>query len=108
MSGFGEHVQSHAVVYLKVGLALVLVWVGVTMMLKIDVLYVPTSLSLAVVATILTVSVVASMRATRGQGRRALEAPPAPPFRDAGADELAELEPLLRRSWRARERVGRR
>lgn len=98
----------HRFVYLKVGLALVLVWVGVKMMLKIDVLYVPTSLSLAVVATILTVSVVASLRATRGQGRRALEAPVALPFRDASAEEMAGLEPLWRRSAPARERVDRR
>ncbi|WP_199421737.1 TerC family protein [Actinotalea solisilvae] len=96
----------HRFVYLKVGLALVLIWVGIKMMLKIDVLYVPTSLSLAVVATILTVSVVASLRATRGQARRAPEAPAQPPFRDATAEELAELEPLWRRPGRPPARVG--
>ncbi|MHA6507990.1 TerC family protein [Tessaracoccus sp. Y1736] len=81
----------HRFVYLKIGLALVLIWVGIKMALKIDVFYIPTSISLAVIATILTVSVVASLRATRGLA-------PAPvvegngPFRMATEDELAELE----------------
>ena len=87
----------HRFVYLKVGLALVLMWVGVKMLLKIDVLYVPTSLSLAVVATILAVSGGASLYATRGQGRRAAPVPVAPPFRVATQDEIRELEPVLRR-----------
>ncbi|MEX5720855.1 TerC family protein [Geodermatophilus maliterrae] len=87
----------HRFVYLKVGLALVLVWVGVKMLLKVDVLYVPTTLSLAVIVTILGVSIAASLRATRGQGRRALEAPAAPPFRVASDEETAALEPVWRR-----------
>ncbi|PWW22250.1 tellurite resistance protein TerC [Geodermatophilus normandii] len=87
----------HRFVYLKVGLALVLVWVGVKMLLKVDVLYVPTALSLAVIVTILGVSIVASLRATRGQGRRALETSAAPPFRMASAEETASVEPLWRR-----------
>ncbi len=57
----------HRFVYLKAGLALVLMWVGVKMLLKVDVLYVPTWISLLVISTILTVSVVASLRATRPQ-----------------------------------------
>ncbi|MDT0166428.1 TerC family protein [Actinotalea sp. AC32] len=96
----------HRFVYLKIGLALVLIWVGIKMMLKIDVLYVPTSLSLAVVATILTVSVVASLRATRGQGRRALETPTDPPFRVATVEEMASLEPVLRRPGVVRVGAG--
>jgi tellurite resistance protein TerC len=88
----------HRFVYLKVGLALVLMWVGVKMLLKIDVLYVPTTISLAVIATIIGVSIAASLRATRGQARRALEAPSTPPFRVAPAEEDAELEPIWRRS----------
>lgn len=86
----------HRFVYLKIGLALVLVWVGIKMLLKIDVFYIPTPISLAVVATILTVSIVASLRATRGQGRRGLEAPTTPPFRVATAEETAALEPVWR------------
>ena len=61
----------HRFVYLKIGLALVLIWVGIKMLLKIDIYYIPTPISLAVIATILGVSVGASLWATRGQGRRA-------------------------------------
>ncbi|MGY1770984.1 TerC family protein [Blastococcus sp. SYSU D00813] len=94
----------HRFVYLKVGLALVLMWVGVKMLLKIDVYYVPTTVSLAVIATILGVSVVASLRATRGQGRRAAAAPVDPPFRVATEAELADTEPLLPRRPRVTSR----
>ncbi|WP_432546976.1 TerC family protein [Kineococcus sp. SYSU DK004] len=87
----------HRFVYLKTGLALVLVWVGVKMFLKVDLFYVPTAVSLAVITTVLTVAVVASLRATRGQGRRAVRTSGAPPFRTASAEELAALEPLWRR-----------
>lgn len=88
----------HRFVYLKLGLALVLIWVGLKMILKVDLFYVPTAVSLAVIATILTVSVVASLRATRGQGRSALQAPTDPPFRVASDDEIAALEPTWRRA----------
>ncbi|MGY1691365.1 TerC family protein [Geodermatophilus sp. SYSU D01105] len=87
----------HRFVYLKVGLALVLVWVGLKMLLKIDLFYVPTAVSLAVVTVLIGGSVVASLRATRGQGRVAVRPPAAPPFRMASADELAALEPLWQR-----------
>ncbi|WP_407334868.1 TerC family protein [Dietzia kunjamensis] len=87
----------HRFVYLKIGLALVLMWVGVKMLLKIDVFYIPTPISLAVIATILTVSVVASLRATRGHERQSLPTPAEPPFRIATAEEDAQLEPLFRR-----------
>jgi tellurite resistance protein TerC len=94
----------HRFVYLKVGLALVLVWVGVKMLLKVDLLYVPTTVSLAVITTILGVSIVASLRATRGQGRRAIESPVAPPFRVASDEETAALGPVWRR--RGGDRAG--
>ena len=71
----------HRFVYLKVGLALVLMWVGVKMLLKIDVYYVPTTISLAVISTIIGVSIAASLRATRGQERHAVEVGGAIPFR---------------------------
>lgn len=92
----------HRFVYLKLGLALVLIWVGIKMALKVDVLYIPTTISLAVIATILTVAVVASLRATRGTTRRAVESPGEPPFRVASEAETAALEP----TWRRRGRVG--
>jgi tellurite resistance protein TerC len=50
-------------IYLKVGLATVLIWVGAKMLL-LDVFHIPTIASLGVIALILTVSVIASLRAT--------------------------------------------
>lgn len=84
----------HRFIYLKIGLALVLIWVGLKMLLKIDIFYVPTTFSLAAVATILTASIVTSLRATRGQGRRVLPVPTDPPFRVATAAEDAALQRL--------------
>lgn len=84
----------HRFVHLRAGLALVLVWVGVKMALKVDLVDIPTGLSLAVITVILGVSVGTSLRATRGQGRRAPECAQAPPFRTATAAELAALQPL--------------
>ncbi len=55
----------HRFVYLKVGLALVLIWVGIKMALAVDIVHLPTTLSLGVIIAILTVSVVASLRATK-------------------------------------------
>jgi tellurite resistance protein TerC len=54
----------HRFIYLKAGLAAILVFVGVKMLL-IDVWKVPIGLSLAVIASCITVAVVASLRATR-------------------------------------------
>lgn len=88
----------HRFIYLKIGLALVLIWVGVKMLLKIDVFYIPTPVSLAVVSTIITVSIIASLRATRGQGRQGLPAPSDPPFRVATEAEDAAIQPV----WRSR------
>ena len=90
----------HRFVYLKAGLALVLVWVGIKMLLKVDLFYIPTAVSLAVVITIITVSVLASLRATRGQSRHKPDVAAAP-FRVATPEEMAEVEPV----WgRRRER----
>jgi tellurite resistance protein TerC len=86
----------HRFVYLKLGLALVLIWVGIKMLLKVDLYYIPTTVSLAVIATILAVSIGASLRATRGQGRRAPATAASTPFRVAAPDELESVEPVLR------------
>lgn len=87
----------HRFVYLKVGLAVLLVWVGVKMLL-LEVFYIPTTVSLAVIAAILTVSIVASLHATRGQSRRAVEVTRAGPFRMASDDELAEAQTFWSRA----------
>ncbi|WP_136709559.1 TerC family protein [Agromyces sp. H66] len=78
----------HRFVYLKIGLAAILIWVGAKMALH-DVWKVPTTLSLGVIVGILAVTVVASLIATRGQGRRSLDTSAAPMFREATAEELA-------------------
>jgi len=57
----------HRFVYLKLGLSAILVFVGVKMLL-LDVYKVPIGLSLSVIATLITVSVVMSLRATRSTG----------------------------------------
>ncbi|MBK6873871.1 MAG: TerC family protein [Kineosporiaceae bacterium] len=54
----------HRFVYLKLGLAVVLVFVGVKMLL-LDVYKVPIALSLVVIASVITTSVVASLARTR-------------------------------------------
>jgi tellurite resistance protein TerC len=84
----------HRFIYLKAGLALVLIWVGVKMVLKIDVLYIPSTISLAVVAAIISVSIGLSLRATRGQ-RRHLPEQVTGPFTvldEDGRPALAEHE----------------
>ncbi|WDH79035.1 TerC family protein [Microbacterium esteraromaticum] len=85
----------HRFVYLKAGLSFVLVWVGIKMLL-LDVIYIPTTVSLVVVATIIAVSIIASLRATRGQGRHEVQTQAAGVFRVATEDELAATEPLFR------------
>lgn len=58
----------HRFVYLKLGLAMVLVWVGVKMLL-LDVWKIPTALSLGVVAAILATAIGASLLRTRNAVR---------------------------------------
>ncbi len=55
----------HRFVYLKVGLAVVLVFVGVKMMI-VDLYHIPVAVSLAVVVGVITGSVLLSLRKTRG------------------------------------------
>ncbi|WP_248241573.1 TerC family protein [Microbacterium kunmingense] len=85
----------HRFRYLKIGLAFVLVWVGVKMAL-LDVVKIPTLVSLAVVAAIIAIAITASLVATRGQGRREIEVESAGAFRLATEEEMAELEPVFR------------
>jgi len=54
----------HRFIYLKLGLAMVLIWVG-TKMLLLEIYKIPTGLSLAVVALLLAVAVTASWIRTR-------------------------------------------
>jgi tellurite resistance protein TerC len=93
----------HRFVYLKLGLAVVLVWVGIKMALAVDLFKIPTTLSLAVIVVVLGVAVAASLHRTRG-GRPApttAQGPTRPtPFRIATDAELAAVEPVWRRRAR--------
>ena len=55
----------HRFIYLKLGLSLVLVWVGVKMIVSHGLFKIPTALSLGIVIAIIATSVVASLIATR-------------------------------------------
>ncbi|MEI6361398.1 MAG: TerC family protein [Actinomycetes bacterium] len=55
----------HRFVYLKAGLSLVLVWVGIKMIVGHSLITIPTLLSLSVVLGIIAVSIVASLMATK-------------------------------------------
>ncbi|MDO8309839.1 MAG: TerC family protein [Actinomycetota bacterium] len=55
----------HRFIYLKLGLSLVLVWVGIKMIVSHAFVKIPTVLSLGIVVAIITASVVASLIATR-------------------------------------------
>ena len=55
----------HRFIYLKIGLSLVLVWVGIKMIVGHAFFKIPTVISLGVVIAIITISVVASLVATR-------------------------------------------
>lgn len=55
----------HRFIYLKIGLSLVLVWVGIKMIVSHAFVKIPTPISLGVVIAIIAISVVASLVATR-------------------------------------------
>lgn len=84
----------HRFVHLKLGLALVLVWVGVKMALQVDVYKIPTEVSLTVIALLIGGAVAASLWRTRGSGQAALPAPVDPAFRVATDEEDRAVEPV--------------
>ena len=55
----------HRFVYLKAGLSIVLVWVGIKMIVSHAVFKIPTAISLGVVIAIIAVSIIASLWSTR-------------------------------------------
>lgn len=87
----------HRFVYLQVGLAAVLIFVGVKMALH-DVYKVPTLLSLGVIVTILGIAIVASLLKTRGQERHQVEVAHVQHFDEATNEEIKALEPLIKRN----------
>lgn len=56
----------HRFIYLKIGLSLVLVWVGIKMIVSHAFFKIPIGISLGIVVAIIAISVVASLLATRG------------------------------------------
>ena len=56
----------HRFIYLKIGLSLVLVWVGIKMIVSHALFKIPTAISLGIVIAIIAASVVASLLAMRG------------------------------------------
>jgi tellurite resistance protein TerC len=86
----------HRFVYLKVGLAVILIWVGVKMMLH-DIYKVPTTLSLAVIILVIATAVIASLIKSRGQGRHEVEVENKRFFESASAEDWAKVEPLVKR-----------
>ena len=92
----------HRFVYLKLGLALVLVWVGIKMALQVDIYKIPTEVSLPVIALLIGGAVGASLWSTRGQDSTPLPVATDPPFRVATAQEEAQVEP----AWPRRRPVA--
>lgn len=84
-------------VYLKIGLAFVLVWVGVKMGLH-DIVKVPTGISLTVILTILTVSIVASFIVSRNKEAEHIEPASRQQLPEATEEEMAALAPTWRKS----------
>jgi tellurite resistance protein TerC len=91
----------HRFVYLQIGLAAVLIWVGIKMALH-DVFKVPTLLSLAVIIAILGTAIIASLVRTRGQKRHQVEVAHTEHFDEGSSAEISELEPVFRRRSRAK------
>ena len=87
----------HRFIYLKIGLALILVWVGIKMGLH-DIWKVPTTLSLGIIITILTVAIVASFVASKNRPAVGVPEKPKHAVPEATDEEIAELGKVFRKS----------
>jgi tellurite resistance protein TerC len=89
----------HRFVYLKIGLSFILVWVGIKMLLNVAIDFkMPTTISLAVIILVITISVVASLIKTKGEGAHAIEIPNKQVFEFATQDEINSLEKTYRKT----------
>lgn len=86
----------HRFVYLKIGLSVILIWVGIKMALH-DFYKVPTTISLAVIVIVIAASVIASLVKTRGQSAHEVEVEHKTVFESATDAEVGELEPIFSR-----------
>ena len=84
----------HRFVYLKIGLSVILIWVGIKMALH-DVLKMPTAISLAVIFIVITVAIGASLIRTRGQQAHEPEVSNRQTFTHATEAEISYLDPLF-------------
>ena len=83
----------HRFVYLKVGLSFILVWVGIKMLLNVAIGFkMPTLISLAVIFVVITISIVASLLKTRGEGAHEVEVPNKQVFEFATEAEMQDLK----------------
>ena len=89
----------HRFVYLKIGLSFILVWVGIKMLLNVAIDYkMPTTISLAVIILVITISVVASLIKTKGEGAHAIEVPNKQVFEFATEEQIRALEKTFRKT----------
>ncbi len=89
----------HRFVYLKIGLSVILIWVGIKLALH-GIYKVPTALSLGVIVAVISVSVIASMLKTAKSTDRQDSLGSSFRVLEAGQSEIAQLEPLIRRRVR--------
>jgi tellurite resistance protein TerC len=93
----------HRFIYLKVGLSFILVWVGIKMLLNVALSFkMPTLISLAVIFVVITISIVASLLKTRGEGAHAIEVPNKQVFEFASQEEMEALK-LEKKNNKARK-----
>jgi tellurite resistance protein TerC len=89
----------HRFIYLKIGLSFILVWVGIKMLLNVAIDYkMPTTISLAVIIFVITISIVASLIKTKGEGAHAVEVPNKQVFEFATEAEMKALEKTYRKT----------
>ena len=89
----------HRFVYLKIGLSFILVWVGIKMLLNVAIDYkMPTTISLAVIILVITISIVASLIKTKGEGAHAIEVPNKQVFEFATEEQIRALEKTFRKT----------
>lgn len=86
----------HRFVYLKVGLSVILIWVGIKLGLH-GIYKVPTALSLGVIVVVISVCVIASLLMTRSTESPTTSENIAPEVLEADEAEISELNPLFRR-----------
>jgi tellurite resistance protein TerC len=84
-------------VYLKIGLAFVLVWVGVKMALH-DIVKIPSGISLTVILVILAVAITASLIVSRNKEAEQIAPSNRQELPEATEEELAALTSTWRKS----------